>query len=119
MHKSLHNIYIVDFITAVKICESKLYRMYLDPTYSFLGEEFLQSLSLVADIPTFVEQDQSFDFNFRESHLVYKADGISHMVGMCFIVFLNELEDVLCINREVSVGLVKNHLFDVACRLTN
>jgi hypothetical protein len=49
---------------------------------------------------------------------VYKADGISHMVGMCFIVFLNEFEDVLCINREVSVGLVKNHLFDVACRLT-
>jgi hypothetical protein len=58
-------IYIVDFITAVKICESKLYRMYLDPTYSFLGEEFLQSLSLVADIPTFVEQDQSFNFQLQ------------------------------------------------------
>lgn len=108
----------MDFITAMKICESNLYRMYLDPTYSFVGEEFLQSSSLVANTPTFVEQDRSFDFNSRESHLVYKADGISHTVGMCFIAFLNELEDVLCINREVIVGLVKNHLFDVACHLT-
>ena len=102
----------------MKICEYNLYRMYLDPTCSFLGEEFLQSLSLVVDTPTFVEQDRSFDFNSKESHLVYKADGISHVFGMCFVAFLNKFENVLCINRELIVGLVKNYLFDVACRLT-
>lgn len=30
--------YIVDLILAIKICESDLYQMYLDPTYFFKGK---------------------------------------------------------------------------------
>lgn len=48
--------YIVDFILIVKICESDLYRMYLDPTDT-KGEGFLQFQSLVVDTSTFMEQD--------------------------------------------------------------
>ena len=70
--------YIVDFISAIKICQGGLYRLYIDHAFDFLGEEFNTLRSLANDISMAIKQDCLFFYN-HEDHLVFKITSVSHM----------------------------------------
>lgn len=48
--------YIVDFLSAVKICEGDLYRFYIDPIFVFHGNVFNTFRSLAVDTSMVIKQ---------------------------------------------------------------
>ena len=109
--------YIVDFISAVKICEGDLYRLYVDPAFAFHGEEFNTFRSLADDTSMVIEQDWLFCYNREEDHLVFKIAGVTHMALMRSVAFPGQWEEVNKIDREVILGEVQRQLTSAAKHL--
>jgi hypothetical protein len=81
---------IADFISAVKIYQSGLHQLYIDPTFVFQGEEFNTFRSLANDSSMVIKQNWLFCYNCEEDRLVFKIAGFSHMVAMISIVSFTE-----------------------------
>jgi hypothetical protein len=109
--------YIVDFISAVKICQGDLYRLYVDPTFAFHGEEFSTFRSLADDTSMVIEQDWLFCYNREEDHLVFRVAGVPHMATMRSVAFPGQWEEVNKIDREVILGEVQRQLTSAAKQL--
>jgi hypothetical protein len=117
--KFAHNpaCYIVDFISAVKMCQADLYRLYIDPAFAFHGEEFNTFRSLADDTSMVIEQDWFLCYNREEDHLVFKIGGVSHMAAMRSVAFPCQWEEVNKIDREVVLREVQNQLTKAAKHL--
>ena len=70
--------YIVDFVFEVKSRQGDLYRLHIDPTFVFHGEEFNTFRSLAHDTSMVIKQNWLYCYNREEEHLVFKIAGVSH-----------------------------------------
>jgi hypothetical protein len=57
------NVFVSDYVAAIKICQAELYEMYVDSTSSFMGGKFQLLNDILADHSCTISQEWQVDLN--------------------------------------------------------
>jgi hypothetical protein len=69
------NVFVFDYVAAIKICQAELYEMYVDSTSSFMGGKFQLLNGILADHSCTISQEWQVDLNDGSESLSFGMVG--------------------------------------------